>query len=276
MFKYQQPVSSYGIIAFSKDNYNMYNNNVANVIRKQCELPPVGFGYNDYSINNRCRYRILMIQRKHSMGYNDFIRGRYFDNNIDEILRVYLSEMTFEEREKIRILTFEELWDDLWSNRRNLYYKNDKKESKIKFSKLDIEKLLSETSTCHYFSEFGIPKGRKNSGESELECAKREFKEETNYSEKDYKILNIEPIEEIFYGTNNVKYRHVYFLAIMNDNIENPSVDMKNYKQMEEVKNIDFFTFTDALKILRPYDREKRKAIIEAYDKICKIETKIS
>ena len=62
-------------------------------------------------------------------------------------------------------------------------------------------------------------KGRKNKKitETDLQCAMREFKEETGISSDKYTIINnIEPLTEIFTGTDGALYKYVYFIAFLN------------------------------------------------------------
>ena len=106
--------------------------------------------------------------------------------------------------------------------------------------------------------EWGFPKGRKSKGESDLECAVREFTEETGYSQHDIKILsNIKPIVENIIGTNGISYRHIYFLAEdISDNVPKISDGNSN-----EIGNIGYFTFEDSYQLLREYHVEKRLII---------------
>ena len=62
----------------------------------------------------------------------------------------------------------------------------------------------------------GFQKGRRNLRESDYDCALREFQEETGFERNEYEILrNIRPVEEIFYGSNNIRYKHVYLYQLI-------------------------------------------------------------
>ena len=83
-----------------------------------------------------------------------------------------------------------------------------------------------------------IPKGRRNLNECDLDVAKREFEEETNLNPSQYTILNsISPIRERFIGTNNIKYDHIYYIAICKNNLI-PYIDKTNINQIIEIKKI--------------------------------------
>ncbi len=55
----------------------------------------------------------LLICRKNTLGYVDFMRGKYSVYNKNYILNM-MTQMTEEEKEKLRTLTFDALWADLW------------------------------------------------------------------------------------------------------------------------------------------------------------------
>ena len=56
-----------------------------------------------------------MVQRKHSLGYMEFIRGKYNINDIENI-KYLLEQMTPEELQNINNNNFDYLWNMLWDN----------------------------------------------------------------------------------------------------------------------------------------------------------------
>jgi len=268
---YNPPVISIGIIAFYIDYPYEKNSDIKKIIEYE-KKNVLGTNNNkicEYNHNQYDHIKILMIQRKNTMGYNDLIRGRYFYNDPSYITKIFFEEMTEEERYKIRTMSFDDLWKDLWKNNINSkHYKYDYKRSKYKYSKLNIRNLLNITKSKYTYTEFGLPKGRLGNKESNLECAKREFKEETNYVEKDYNIINeLNTIEENFLGTNNILYRHIYYFAEFNKDIKKPKICEENEKQIEEVLNVDFLSYNEIISLLRPYEKSK----IELFTNIFKI-----
>ena len=112
----------------------------------------------------------------------------------------------------------------------------------------------------------GFPKGRRNKQEENLTCAKREFEEESDYKDTDYIILdNINPIVEDFIGTNGVKYRHIYYLALNNKDINTIKINHNNEHQHNEVGDIKFFNYEEGIKIIRPYHTAKKKVLTMVY-----------
>ena len=98
-----------------------------------------------------------------------------------------------------------------------------------------------------------------------IDCAIREFYEETSFNKEDYSLLdNITPINEVFNGTNGVLYKHIYYLGLDScdkDAVINPD----NIHQVDEIGDIGWFTYDQAIKKIRPYYKEKKKLLNEIY-----------
>ena len=85
----------------------------------------------------------------------------------------------------------------------------------------NLENLLKKCTYNWNEPEWGFPKGRRNYQEADIKCAIREFQEETGYSKDSIKIIqNIVPLGEIFTGSNYKSYKHKYFIAFMNNNVQ--------------------------------------------------------
>ena len=109
-------------------------------------------------------------------------------------------------------------------------------------------------------TEWEFPKGRRNQKEKDLDCALREFEEETGIIKNKLLIIeNILPFEEIFIGSNHKSYKHKYFLAYINDlNLE---IDTLNNFQRTEVSKLEWKTIDKCLESIRPYNLEKKEVI---------------
>ena len=74
-----------------------------------------------------------MICRKDTLGYVDFMRGKYNVYNKEYILNI-LNEMTIKEKENLLEKDFNNLWKILWSNDNEQdKYSNEYIESEEKF-----------------------------------------------------------------------------------------------------------------------------------------------
>lgn len=248
------------------------NNNICNNCGKQghlfhqCKLPITSYGIILFRSNNE-GLQFLMIRRKDSFGFIDFIRGKYSPYNIYQIQNI-VDEMSLSEKERILTEPFEKLWIEMWGETSNIQYKN---EESLSSKKMDIirngvimdektttlENIVEQSTTQWSEPEWEFPKGRRNNKEKDLDCALREFEEETGISRNKISVVeNILPFEEIFIGTNHKSYKHKYFLAYMNDLNEN----LDNF-QVTEVSKIEWKTYSKCLESIRPYNLEKKKLI---------------
>ena len=242
---------------------------------KKCLSPVISYGIILYDDRGK-DIKYLMIQRKDTLGFVEFIRGKYSLNNYKYITQIF-KIMTYKERTLILENDFDYLWNSLWmnkyiNNKNNKNTLNEYKMSKEKFNMIkngiyinrifiNLEIINKMSPYIYYETEWGFPKGRRNLYETDIKCAIREFNEETNISSKNYTILDYnKTFIETFYGTNNIKYRHVYYLGKLLNNID-LCIDKKNINQISEIRNIDWFNFNDAYNIIRPYNNEKKKVI---------------
>jgi 8-oxo-dGTP pyrophosphatase MutT (NUDIX family) len=255
----------------------MSKNNICNNCCKQghqfhqCKLPITSYGIIVFRSSAEQGIEYLMIRRKNSFGYIDFIRGKYIQNNLEH-LQIMFNEMSIEEREQIRTNNFETLWRMMWGiqdSGHQTQFKGEELASQKKFEALKngllingeivtLDSLIDKSTTRWLETEWEFPKGRRNFQEKDLDCALREFEEETGISKKTIKIIeNVLPFEEMFLGSNHKSYKHKYFLGyteIINDNLN-------NYQQTE-VSKIEWKTLEECLESIRPYNLEKKQLII--------------
>ncbi len=256
----------------NNNNWNIYCGNCGKIghIYRRCTEPITSLGVILFQIvNNKIKY--LLIQRRDTLGFVEFMRGKYNLENLKYISNI-LEIMTIEERDKILSNDFDTLWNNLWMNMNSKQYLNEYDSSKKKFNdlkrgfKVQDEfinlKILNDRVLYIYDGpEWGFPKGRRNLKESNIDCARREFEEETGLKPNDYElIMNIDPLEEIFLGTNNIRYKHIYYVAKTNKDIL-PVINLDNYNQVTEISNIQWFTYEKAQSNLRSYNKEKKKVL---------------
>ena len=238
---------------------------------KYCLAPIISLGIVLVDKKVVDNYKYLMIQRKDTLGFVEFMRGKYSVNNINYIKKLF-KIMTRNERDKIINNDFDTLWDTLWMKNDNRYSHNEYRTSKHKFNMfktgsvinnefINFSEINKKVPIIYESPEWGFPKGRRNLYENDLDCAKREFEEETGCKSNQYNILfNINPIHECFFGSNNIRYRHIYYIAEMTENID-LKLDPKNKFQISEISNIKWYNFVDCLNIIRPYNTEKKKIL---------------
>lgn len=231
-----------------------------------------------------CYYKdkiiFMMISRRFSIGFIEFIRGKYNVRDPNSVINLFRQMYT----EEITFIT-KNSYDNIlyhFSNRNNkpkeivlsaIYegkYAHEYCEAKTKFNILQSDNDIPYG--LHFYAkyikpswkyEWGFPKGRLDNRSEEIrECAKREFEEETGYTKDDYVILDkIAPINEIMTGTNKKKYKHTYYMSI---NHRDPELDLTGYDEFE-TGEIRWFTYDEAIAIIRPYHIEKKNVLTRVY-----------
>lgn len=220
--------------------------------------------------------KYLMVQRRDTLGFVEFMRGKYNLENINYIYKLF-KIMTEKERLNILMYEFDVLWENLWMNKNLKKFHSEYSNSKKKFnllkkgitiSNIFISLKLIHTNIPILYNEpeWGFPKGRRNIRESDLDCAKREFEEESGYKQEEYCInYEIPPLEELFSGTNNIRYKHIYYIGKSIKNI-NLAVNKNNFNQVSEISSISWFTVNNALNAIRPYNTEKKEVLVQIND----------
>jgi 8-oxo-dGTP pyrophosphatase MutT (NUDIX family) len=240
----------------------------------QCKQPITSLGIIAFRSGNP-GIEYLLIRRRNTLGFLDFMRGKYPLYNKEYLLNI-VNEMTNEEKNMLRTKDFDELWSFLWGAPLGIQYRNEERISKEKFislkigiiiknSEYNLLSLLDESTTNWDEPEWGFPKGRRNYQEKDLQCAIREFEEETLYNKNDLNIIqNLLPYEEIFTGSNYKSYKHKYFLAYMDIDEKR---DNEHIYENSEISKLEWFSYENACKVIRPYNLEKL-TILEKVNKI--------
>ena len=256
-------------------------------VYKTCPQPIASFGLICYRrIRDDPEY--LMIQRKDSLSFMEFIRGKYDPKDAAYVSKL-LMYMTVGERQMLLSRTFEELWNHIWFQKTMQRHTSDFDDARAKFHSLlkgieatdaggttrthSLASLVADTNTPFTEPEWGFPKGRRRLREEDVDCAVREFCEETGFIPSDVRICSeIKSFEEVFYGTNNVLYRHVYFIAELVANRERKIViDPSNINQAREVQKACWFSFEDVLGHIRNHNLERKELFACAHRAIQRI-----
>ena len=253
-------------------------------VLRNCLEPIISLGiilyYKDVS-----NIRFLMIRRKFSLGFMDFILGKYSINNLEYIYRIF-NEMTI--TEKIRIITepFDKLWysidyncydidNNYMTDEMRKKFENDYLISKKKFmlikhgyinkynQYINLYQVVKNSRYNWLEQEWEFPKGKRKMNESNLDAAIREFKEETNFPEDNLDIILSEyPIVEKYFGSNNKKYKHIYYIARANNFYDYSIADFTEHQNIE-ISNIRWMSYSEAMQSIRPYQIEKKIALTQ-------------
>lgn len=237
---------------------------------RSCTAPVTSYGViamkyrGDTSVSSDLQF--LLIQRKDSLSFIEFIRGKYHSTDEEYICNL-LQNMTQSEQARLLHHTFEEIWQEIWGNVSKLQsHKNDYRKSEERFLILQpmLVDMIKTYPSPWTEPEWGFPKGRRNSFEKDIHCAIREFVEETGLNENDFEVIhNTKSISETYVGSNHVNYCHKYYLAMCKPNSQ-VQLDFNNVHMTREIGDIKWFSFDDAFAKIRPDNVEKREILLKA------------
>lgn len=212
--------------------------------------------------------RVLMIRRKDSMSFAEFMRGKYDVEDLQYIGKLF-QNMTLKEQSLLVCEPFEPLWKHTWGDDKNM---SEFIAAKEKFAALDKLSLMVTNLSSYTEPEWGFPKGRRMRGETDIACAAREFGEETNIPRDAYVVLKNMVLEETFVGLNGIQYKHIYFVAML----KHPEMVNLFQKftpmQRREISGIGWKTFDEVLGLIRPHHTQRTcmveqfKSILETFE----------
>lgn len=179
-----------------------------------------------------CRYNhkkhkieMVMVKKRCTYWFTTFILG-FYNSNDDRRLIYMFSRMTPEEKLVILTLDFEMMWNHNWqTHNENPKFKRKKiadfeyyKERRLKFERLigdhgkRLRRLIANSKSSGLIWE--IPKGRKQfPHENDIECAIREFEEETGITKNAFQIIpDVKPFKLTF-RDGLTYYVCTYYLA---------------------------------------------------------------
>ena len=231
--------------------------------------PPVtSIGMIPFSVDASDALSLLMVRRKTSVGFMDFVRGKYSITNLHR-LHALIDTMTMQEKDAVLQKNYDDLWIMAWGkSHARTSYRLETDQSSVSFETLKrgisidgkmttLQTLMQDSTTKWTEPEWEFPKGRKNFQEKDIDCAYREVSEETGLPAKDLTLVeNIVPFEEIFIGSNFKTYKYKYFLA----SVPTTEGDLTQFQQ-SEISAVRWFTCSEALEAVRPYHIEKLRLI---------------
>lgn len=237
----------------------------------ECPSPVISCGIIVTRVIDNC-LEFLLVRRRNSLSFIEFIRGKY-DIYKEEYIKSLLLNMTQEEHRLLSSMNFKELWSYAWNtdidntptSHVDEYIRSDEKFNRIVPK---IQTFLKENKSNWIEPEWGFPKGRRNRGESDFVCAKREFYEETNLDENDYNIIREFPVfEETFIGSNGIPYTHYYYVAFLKKSRHDVHKDANTFMK-SEIGDIKWMKYDEAILNIRPTNPEKRNVLTRIHKRV--------
>lgn len=285
----KEPITSYGLICFYSSISSLSD------ISKKDKRTKKNIYYDNKQKNNdgsevdkhikKNIHQVIMVQRKYSIGIIEFMRGKYNINLPNDELKNYLIELLNMATVQEKLLleqydNFDEI-RRLIGLERNHNYRHEYDDAKQKFNKLKekefgfpeigngIKQILKCSIIQRYTTEWGLPKGRRFNREYDIDCAIREFVEETRINPEYIKVYkNIIPLKESYKAINGNTYDHIYYVAsIINtpEAIAHLNTIIGPIHNSCEISNVQLMTQNESLKQIRDYYLSKKNVIEKGF-----------
>ena len=236
-------------------------------------IPITSYGIVLYTYEKNKYLKYLVCQRRDSISYIQYLQDLIEEKNMLK----YINLMSKEEKQRCLEYYYKNdshsIWKDLWLNNKSKIYINNYNRCTKMFQK-NMEKYIEcfkDESTGQNENQWFFPKGRIHKNEHEIDCALREFEEETNISSKNISVNKNVTFEEYYIGSNNLIYKSVYYTAYI------PYIPKKIYKYFpsnirtkfisSEIYDMEWLEFKDAFQKL---DETKKDVLTKINNYILK------
>ena len=220
---------------------------------------------------NKKRYELLMVKKKYTYAYARLINSNLNITNLS-LISTLLNNVNNYEKSLLLSYDFGKIWYHLYNVDPDLqlceeYMSQRYREMKSRFMKMINfigREIMTKLIINSYYSdsEWEIPKGRKELREGKINCAIREFAEETGIYHNRYDI--IDPIYESYKRViikNKIEYNMHYYTAYIP--YEECHLLRPNQVNYTEIMDIAFMDINE----IRFVDKTKDKLLY----KFCKI-----
>ena len=220
---------------------------------------------------------ILMVKKRYTYQYFMFVYGYYKKSNIKYLMYLF-DNMTFGEKVDILSMNFDNIWYRLWliniDNINNILDKSNEISYNLSYYKCKrdifnktflkdggalLKKLINNSTNS--VTPWEIPKGSAINDENHIDCAIREFEEETGISSDNYNILwNVDPVV-LSHKDENIVYKSIYYVAYLKSNSNwTPKISFNNINQINELEQVCWISLND-ISFLGLNEKNKSKLI---------------
>lgn len=229
----------------------------------KCPLPICSYGVVAVRKNPHTHdHEYILVRPKFTMEYLTIIRGHYIPSSSKYITHL-CRYMTSTERTNLLEGPFAELYEDAHSVPKDYEF------NRAQRAYCQLSKQANPNTICHSWEdhmnmasdtqwtepEWGFPKGRREKNESEMECAFREFHEETGIPISSISLIhNMAQFHEMFTGTDNQVYKHTYYMAY----VPWEQSDTPPLSKETEICEARWVSFSEGMNLIRNYQHSRR------------------
>jgi 8-oxo-dGTP pyrophosphatase MutT (NUDIX family) len=195
----------------------------------------------------RSGLEVLLVQRRYTYEFSEFVHGKYAARCPRKVATM-LNNMSVDERLDVYSLNFDQMWYRVWldAERGDLYRKKLAKFHAVWLRDDGGSLLRRLVREAHGIPapRWDFPKGRRRTPkEPDVNCAVREFEEETGIAKADYRLLP-RFRRRLVYRHIGVTYVSVLFVALARRDVT-PAVDFAHGHQVAEVGDVRWMSVVD-------------------------------
>lgn len=208
-------------------------------------------------ISGDSKPEILLVCKRYTYAYNLFIHAKYNSSDNAAIIELF-NGMTVDEKLNILSMNFAQIWYKVWlGTTNNAFYYTARNKFETTFMAdggARLRRLINRSSNAQLIWE--IPKGRRRyKNEPDLQCAIREFTEETGIPKRYYKIIP-DAKRTYTYVDNGTRYTNTYFIGLEKRTIE-PRMNFGQQSQVDELCDIRWMNI-EQIRLCDPSGRLER------------------
>lgn len=206
--------------------------------------------------------RILLANRRYTYAFTNFVHGHYVMS--DRAIIDLFDAMTLDEKLDILSMDFRQMWYRVWLGQQIFADCDLYKRSMVRFvnrfcaAKGEYLRALMAQSTKSAKRPWEVPKGRRRQSETCLDCAIREFREETGIPRSAYHLTNGRFM--VSFDDGGVRYETHYFIAITGRKLV-PQVNILGRDQVAEISELEFVSGQDLGRYLTRDVEQYRRAM---------------
>lgn len=247
---------------------------------RNCRFPINSYGCVHFKMCRDGKIRYLMIQKRHSHVYPEILRRKYYESFFDHKYLVQLI-INLPETDRYYVINydFDYLWTNYWkwigNDEQSKYIHDEYKDCKAKFNLLknghvfpqygflSFATLFKKHPPLYMEPDWEFPKGKREEGETDQQCAIRECEEETRLiATNDYKLfLHVKPFQERYTSINHIQYCNSYYLAELTNYDKPLYYDPYQTKQNTEIRKIGWFTDVDICNLVNASSKYRLKML---------------
>jgi len=243
-------------------------------LKKDCPEPVRSSGIMAVKCENQ-RHLTLMVRRRNSLSFMEYMTGVYDPNNVNYLAYLVQNMCDAERTLLSNQPSYEEAWRYAWnmgqpSSQTQRHHRGPSRmafKAIYELTKNKVSNLCKKCIPSSFEPEWGWPKGRREKTDgTDLDCAIREFCEETGHKKDQLTIIPDFTLNETFVGSNGTRYMHTYYVAVLKEGSSRAPVEYSS----REIGSVRWFELDDAYYRIKERNIERRALCRQLRDYLLK------